>query len=98
MAEVRGVRDDDTDRRRLCCDEGAALPISPLAMRDCLAVVLYVEVVPEVMCSKHRDAEVAVRFILVLGVLSLRELQMCGCIALVYCSVFEIALGCPIYK
>lgn len=60
---------EDVVRARVRVDDGAEFCKSLLAMRDRLDVVLYVLLKLKVMRSRHLDAEVAVRFIVVLAVL-----------------------------
>lgn len=62
---------EDVLRRQVCCEEGVELAIFLRGILDCLAVVLYVLALVEAMRSTHRDAEVAVRFIIALCLLCL---------------------------
>lgn len=82
---VLAGREEEMQRRRLCCDE-VEVCISLRAILDRLAV-LCAQLVPELMRSMHRVAEVAVRFI----------------IALLLCSVFyspglSVRLYCSLYR
>ena len=66
----------EIERRRVCCTDVEAVWISPRAMRELRAVLLYVFGVVELMRSRHRDAEAAVRFIVVLIASFLRLLSV----------------------